>query len=151
MLTSTERQCVVYSINERTKHFFIKIYLSFYSRKGPQFVVGLRDRWRDIYSERGLLLVPYLLLGARGCQHLHPLASRLVRDASALLRVPGSTPDSLHPLNLTAWLSQGLLPVTHLLTALTRCHLPVYLSQRDSLSKHTGSLGTNRKSMSYVI
>ena len=33
----------------------------------------MRDRWRDIYSDRGLLLVPYLFLGARGCQRLHPL------------------------------------------------------------------------------
>ena len=50
-------------------------------------------------------------------------------------------------LNLTAWFSsRDLLPVTHLLypTALMSCHIPVYSSQRDSLSKHTGSLGTTR-------
>ena len=53
--------------------------------------------------------------------------------------------------NLTAWSSRGLLPVTHLLdlTVLTRCHPPVYKSQRDSLSKHMGSLGTKQKSMSH--
>ena len=59
--------------NEQMKHFFIKIYLSFYSRKGPTVYCCLRDRWRDIYSERGLLLVPYLLTGAWGCQRLHSL------------------------------------------------------------------------------
>ena len=78
---------------------YIKKYIShFILERGTQFVVSLRDRWRDIYSERGLLLVPYLLPGARGCQHLHPLAScivRDVRDASDRLSIPGSTPDSL--------------------------------------------------------
>ena len=72
--------------NEQTKHFFIKIYLLFYSRKGP-FVVSLRDRWWDIYSERGPLLVPYLLLGARGCQRLHTRASHIVRDDLTLWSV----------------------------------------------------------------
>ena len=90
-------------------HFFIKnISLSFYSRKGTQFVVSLRDGWRDIYSERGLLLAPYLLPGARGCQRLHPLASRIVRDvrdASDWLRIPESTLDSDWTLNLTEWFS----------------------------------------------
>ena len=81
------------------------------------FVVGLRNRWRDIYSERGLL-VPYLLPGAGGCQLLHPLASRIireVRDASDRLRVPGSTPDSL-PLSksdrvVISWSPSGYTPV----------------------------------------
>ena len=73
-------------------------------------MVSLRNRWRDIYLERGLLLAPYLLLGARGCQRLHPLASRIVRDdtnASDRLRIPGSTLDSDWPdcLNLTPSLS----------------------------------------------
>ena len=38
--------------NERTKHFFIKIYLSFYSQKSPQFVVC----WEidgETYTRRG--------------------------------------------------------------------------------------------------
>ena len=82
------------------KLFVINIYLSFYSQKGPQFVVSLRDRWRDIYSERGLLLVSYLLLGARAYQRLHPLASCIVRDASDRLRIPGSTLDSLHSVKI---------------------------------------------------
>ena len=69
------------------------ISLSFYS----QFVLSLKDRWKDIYSERGHLLVPYLLPGARGCQCLQPFASRSVRDdtnASDWLRIPGLTFDS---------------------------------------------------------
>ena len=46
----------------------------------PGFVVCLRNRWRDLYSDRWLLLFPYLLPGARGCLRLLPLASRIVRD-----------------------------------------------------------------------
>ena len=62
-------------------HFFIKKYIShLILERGTLFVVSLRDRWRDIYSERGLLLAPYLFPGARGCQRWHPLARRIVRD-----------------------------------------------------------------------
>ena len=61
--------------------FFIKIYLShFILEVGTQFVASLRDWWRDIYLERGLLLASCLLSGARGCQRLHPFASRIARD-----------------------------------------------------------------------
>ena len=52
----------------------------------------------ETYTEWGLLLVPYILLGARGCQCLHPLASRIVRDvwdASDRLHVSASTLDTL--------------------------------------------------------
>ena len=110
---------VVYShtwftkFNERTKHIFIKIYLSFYSRKGgPLFVVSLRDRWRDIYSDFFLSHIFFQEPG--GCQHLHPLASRVARevwDASDWLHVAGSNPDSLHCLNLTLWSPSGYTPV----------------------------------------
>ena len=72
------------------------MYIShFILERGTQFVVSLRDRWRDIYSERGLLLAPYLLLRTRGCQCLHPLASHIMRDASDWLCIPGLTIDSL--------------------------------------------------------
>ena len=92
------------------KHFFIKIYLShFILERSTQFVVSLRDRRRDIYSERGLLLAPYLLPGARGCQHLHPLASRIIRDnitpmisCVSLARLSSDWTDCL---KLTAWFS----------------------------------------------
>ena len=62
-----------------TKHTSLKnIHLSHFNLdRGPQFVVSLRDRWRDIYSEKGLLLAAYLLPGASVCQRLHPLASRI--------------------------------------------------------------------------
>ena len=46
---------------------------------GTQFVVSLRDRWRDMYSERGLL-APYLLPGAGGANAYTPLASHIFRD-----------------------------------------------------------------------
>ena len=96
-------------LTKRNTLLYKNISLSFYSRKGHT-VVSLRDRWRDIYSERGLLLVPYLLFGARWCQRLHPLASCIVRDdtnASDWLRIPGSTIDSdwTDCLNLTPWFS----------------------------------------------
>ena len=68
------------SINEK-KHIFIKIYLShFILERDTQFVVRLRDRWEDIYSNRELLLAPYLLPVPRRCEPLHPLASRIIRD-----------------------------------------------------------------------
>ena len=68
------------NFNERNEtHFFIKIYLShFILERGTQFVVSLRDG--EKYTQRGLLLAPYLFPGTRGCQHLHPLASRIIRD-----------------------------------------------------------------------
>ena len=76
----------------------------------------LRNRWRDLYSERGLLLAP--------------LASRIVRDELTLWSAACLWLDwfSVFCLNLTTWLSRGLLPVTHLLnlTALTRCRPTVY-------------------------
>ena len=134
---------------------------------GTQFFVSLRDRWRDIYSERGLLLAPYLLPGARGCQRLHPLSSRIVRDdltpligcvsladldsQSSQKRVSLLT--GLSKSDRGVLISRGPFLVTHLLDrpTPTHCHPPVYKSQRDSLSKHTRSLGTNPKSMSTVI
>ena len=47
--------------SERTKHLFKKYISHFILERGPQFFISIRDRWRDIYSDRGLLLVPYLL------------------------------------------------------------------------------------------
>ena len=103
---------------KRNTLLYKNISFSFYSRKGrtvrDYFYSSLRDRWRDIYSERGLLLAPYLLHGARGCQRLHPLASRIVRDdtnTSDRLRIPGSTLDSdwTDCLNLTAWFSYNVV------------------------------------------
>ena len=107
----------------------------FILERGIQLFVSLRHRWRFIYSERGLLLAPYLLPGARGCQRLHPLASRIVRDDTNMSdqwRIPGLTLDSdwTDCLNLTAWFSYHVvsfwlhtcstgLPPTH-------CHPPVY-------------------------
>ena len=45
----------------------------FILERGTQFVVSLKDRWRDMYSERRLLLAPYLLPGARGANACTPL------------------------------------------------------------------------------
>ena len=103
------------SMNERT-HFFIKIYLSFYSQKGP-IVCCWFGRWMErLYTQREDFF-PYLLLGARGCQHLHSLASssETTSNASNRLCVPHST-DSL-PLSksdcvdLIVWSPSGYTPV----------------------------------------
>ena len=86
-------------------------------------------------------------VGANACT---PLQARQRRPDR--LRLARSTAILYLCLNLTTcFSSRGLLPVTHLLyrRALTCCYVSVYSSQRDSLSKHTGSPGTNRKSMSY--
>ena len=142
------------NFNERNEtYLFMKIYLShFILERGTQFVVSLRDIWRDIYSEKGLLLAPYLLPGARGCQRLHSLASRIVRDntnASDRLRIPSVTLDSdwtdcLNGSHIT-WSPSGNTPTQ-----------PVYL---DALPSPCSLItmwqlvkpGTNPKSMSTVI
>ena len=80
-LWSSINLVVLYSnqwMNETLLYKYISLIL--FSKRGTQFVVSLRERRRDIYSKRGPLLAPYLLPGARGCQCLHPLASRIVRD-----------------------------------------------------------------------
>ena len=105
-------------------HFFIKIYLShFILEKGTQFVVNLRDRWTDIYWERGHHLAPYLLPGASECQRLHPLGSRTVRDASDQMRIPGLILFWLDTKSdLVVFISRGPLPVTYLLNRSTSTH-----------------------------
>ena len=65
------------SMNERNTLFFIKIYLSFYSRKGPTACCQLRDRWRVIYPERGLL--PKSSSGRQGVPTL-ATSFKIVRD-----------------------------------------------------------------------
>ena len=106
------------------------------------FLWSVRDGWRDIYSERGLLL-PISSSRSQGVPTLAP-PCKLVRDACDRLRVPRSTAIFCHCLNLTAWFSsRDLLPVTHLLypSALMCCLI------RDRLSKYSRSLGTNWKSV----
>ena len=137
------------TLYKNTSHFILE--------RGTQFVISLRDRWKDTCSARRLL-APYLLPGARGCQRLHPLASFIVRDdltplisSVSLARLDSDW--TVSKSDHVVLISRGLLLVTHLIDRPTpaRCHPPVYLSQRDSCSKHTGSPGTNPKSMSTVI
>ena len=116
---------MIYDFNEWTKHFFIKIYLSFYSRKEPTVSCCLRDRWRDIYSERGLL--PISSPGSQGVPMPAP-PCKLVRDnlidcvSHSWLWFSALCP------NLTAWFSlRVLLPVTHLLYLSALIMLPCLL------------------------
>ena len=68
-------------MNERSTPLYKNISLSYFIlERGTQFVVSLRDKSRDIHSERAFHLVPYLRPGARECQRLHPLASRIIKD-----------------------------------------------------------------------
>ena len=76
-------------MNERT-HFFIKKYISHtLFSKGWMFLRCVRDEWRDIYSERGLLLS----ISSSRNQRVPTLAPpcKLVRDASDRWHVPRST------------------------------------------------------------
>ena len=78
------------------------------------FLWCVRDGWRDIYSERGLLLPVYSSRN-QGVPTF-ALPCKLIRDASARLHIPRSTRFSALCLNLTKWFSShDLLPVTHLL------------------------------------
>ena len=96
------------------KRFFTEIYLSFYCWKGPTVCCYLRDRWRDIYLERGLLLP----ISSSGSQWVPTLAPpfKPVRDASNRLHVPNSTPIlcSLSQSDckiLITWFPSGYTPV----------------------------------------
>ena len=61
-------------MNERNTLHYKNISLThFILERGTQFVVSLRDWWRDIYSERGIFLAPYHLPGARGANACTPL------------------------------------------------------------------------------
>ena len=139
------------SMNART-HFFIKIYLSHFILEWVDVSV-VCERWveRHILWERTSSSI-----SSKRSQRVSTLAPlcKLVRDASNRLRVPRSTAILCTLCKSPAWFSsRDPRPVTHLfdLSALTRRYLSVYKSKCDSLSKRTGSLGMNRKSMSYVI
>ena len=78
------------------------------------FLWCVRDGWRDIYSERGLLL-PIFSSRSQGVQTLAPTC-KLVRDASGWLRVPRSTAilcilSKSHRVVLITWSPSGYTPV----------------------------------------
>ena len=69
----------------------------------------------ETYTLREDFFFPYLLPGAWGCQHLHPLASSSEMPLIGCVSLARLQFSALC-LNLTAWFSsRGLLPVTHLL------------------------------------
>ena len=128
--------------NERTNTLLYKnISLILFSKMSHSFLLlweidgATCTQREDFYS-------PYRLPGARERQCLHPTLQARQRRPDRL-RVLRSTPILCLCRNLTARFSScGLLPVTHLLylSALMYCHIPVFSSLRDSLSKHTGHL-----------
>ena len=100
-------------MNERTNTLLYKNISHTLFSKGLMFLWCVRDGWRDIYSERGLL--PISSSRSQGVPTLAP-PCKLIRDdliscvSLARLRISALCP------NLTAWFSShGLLPVTHLL------------------------------------
>ena len=104
---------IIKIINERNKLVY-KIYISdtLFS-KGLMFLWCLRNGWREIYSERGLLL-PISSSGSQGVPRL-ALPCKLVRDDQIGCVSLARLRFSAICLNLIAWFSSlGLLPVTHL-------------------------------------
>ena len=135
------------SMNERT-HFFIKIYISH-----TLFSKGLMLLWCARWAERHILREG-ISSKSQGVPTLAP-PSKLVRDASGRLRVPRSTAVlSTLSNNLSAWflsLSYCLLPVIHVFDLSALIEHSCLLIKMWQMAKHTGSLGTKRKSMAYVI
>ena len=113
-------------MNERT-HFFIKnIPLALYSRKGWCFC-GVWEMCGETYTQRVDFFFPYLLPGASGVHSLVILCILSKSDSVVLV----------------TWSPSGYI------LFVPACS--VYKPQCDSLSKHAGSLGTNRKSILYTI
>ena len=101
------------SMNERNT-FLIKYISRFILGKWPTVCCYLRERWRDIYLDRGLLL-PISSSWSRRGQRLHPLASSSETPLVDCVSLPRLQFYALC-LNLTGWFSsRDLLPVTHLL------------------------------------
>ena len=77
------------------------------------FLWCVRDGWRDIYSERRLLL-PISSSRSQGCQRLHLLASSSETPLVGYVSHARLRFSAFYP-NLTAWFSsRDRLPVTHL-------------------------------------
>ena len=114
----------------------MKIYLSFYSHKGPTVV-----SWKtggEKYTQRKNFFA-YLLPRARECQNLHPLAA--VSSETPLIGCVSLARIRFSALclNLTAWFSScGLLPVTHLLYPTALIVLPCLLITAWQLVKAHG-------------
>ena len=102
------------NFNERTNTLLYKdISLTLFS-KGLMLLWCVRNGWRDIYSERGLLL-PIFSSGSQRMPMLAP-PCKLVRDASDRLRVPCSdailcTLSKSDRVVLITWSSFGYTPV----------------------------------------
>ena len=101
------------SMNEQT-HFFKKYISHTLYTKGLIFLWCVRDGWRDLYSERGLLLS----ISSSGSQGVPTLAPpcKLVRDASDRLRVPRLTAilctlSTSDRVVLITWSPSGYTPV----------------------------------------
>ena len=101
------------SVNERTR-FFIKICIShtLFSER-LMFLWCVRDGWGELYSERELL--PIFSSGSQRVPTLAPTC-KLVRDASARLRVPRSTSilctlSKSHCVVVITWSPSGYTPV----------------------------------------
>ena len=81
---------MIYEFNEQTNTLLYKNYISHtLFLKGLMLLWCVRDGWRDIYSEKGLLL-PISSSRSKGVPTPAPTC-KLVRDIFCWLRVPRST------------------------------------------------------------
>ena len=100
-------------MNERT-HFFIKIYLSHtLFSKELMFLWCVRDGWRDIYSERGLL-PPISSSSSQGVPTLAPPCKLVITPlvgCVSLARLRFSALSKSHHVVLITWSPSGYIPV----------------------------------------
>ena len=73
------------SMNERNTFLYKNISLTLYSQEGWCFC-SVWEMGGETYTQREDFFFPYLFPGARGCQRLHPLASRDTSDRLCVLR-----------------------------------------------------------------
>ena len=148
---------VVFMNNE--EHEYIKNISLILFSKGAHSLLLVWEIDGETYTQGGDFFLSHIFFreprNANACTPLQAVSSETSETPLIGCLSQARLPNlwTLSKSDRTVLISRSLLPVTHLLDrpALTHCHPPVYLSQRDSWSKHTGSLGTNRKSMSYVI
>ena len=134
-------------MNERNTLVYKKYISHFILEWGPLFVVVWEIDGETYIQIRDFILshiffrepgVPTL---APPCKPYHQRRPNLLIGCVSLVWLPILR----LCLNLTAWLSCGLLPVTYLFD------LPTLTTAIALFTKYTGWQGTNRKSMSYVI
>ena len=131
-------------MNERNTLLYKNLSLSLILfSKGAQFVVSLRERWRDIYLETGTSSCPISSSWSQGVPTLAPPCKPYRQrrpNSSDQLCIPRSTLDSDWTLNLTAWFSYHVVPF-RLLTCSTglprRTAIPLFTNHNVTACQST--------------